>query len=101
MKCPAEAVLTREMGYSAVEFERVLPAAMRDWSVAGAAPEWWISDGDGRPVARVRFVPLPERRIGMLSLPVGRLTLEFGDLEPRLREEFLRRFDRGFHRGGG
>jgi len=83
-----------------VEFARVLPAAMRDWTVAGAPGDWQVDSATG-PVARVRVEALPERRVGALSLPVAAVTIRFADGADDRVDEFMRRFDRGFHRGGG
>lgn len=89
------------MGYTAAEFAAVLPAAMRDWTVSGGPHDWQVSTGDGREVAAVRLGVLPERRIGALSLPVLAVTIELSQASNELAGEFLRRFERGFHRGGG
>lgn len=90
-----------EMGYSADEFKRVLPLAMRDWSVEGGMPRWRISDPLGHELATVHIAPRPERVMGALRLPVLWVSIEFGEPGAELSKEFMRRFERGFHRGGG
>ena len=94
-------LVVREMGYSEREFIRVLPAAMRDWPVSGGPDAWQVSDGAGTGIASIRISPLPERRIGSLSLPVLAVTIDLRSTPPEQATEFMRRFDRGFHRGGG
>jgi hypothetical protein len=89
------------MGYTADEFIAALPAAMRDWRVSGGPGEWRISAADGSPVAVIRIESRPERRIGALCLPVLHVRLDVDELSETLAAEFLRRFERGFHRGGG
>lgn len=96
---PSEIV--REMGYTIGEFARVLPAAMRDWTVSGGTGDWRVSRAGGEPVARIRTEVRPDRRIGALSLPVLTVSITFADSTQDLVAEFMLRFDRGFHRGGG
>jgi len=97
----ADATLFREMGYSTDEFRRVLPAAMRDWSVSGGPGLWQISTVDGDGIATVRIRPMPERAMGSLRLPVLAVTIDLADASPDQAREFVHRFERGFHRGGG
>ena len=89
------------MGYSADEFDRVLPLAMRDWSVTGQIPRWHIQHTEGRVVATVHIEPRPERVMGSLRLPVLSVRIAFEDIGEALVNEFVQRFERGFHRGGG
>ena len=88
------------MGYSVEEFERVLPAAMRDWAVSGGRDGWRIATAGGEAVAAISIRPLPMRRMGSLQLPVLAVTIEPAAADA-LAAEFMRRFERGFHRGGG
>lgn len=94
-------VIRKEMGYSLAEFARVLPLAMRDWSVSGGPLHWTVSDGNADLLADILLQPLPERRIGALSLPVMAVSIELVATGLAVADEFVRRFDRGFHRGGG
>jgi hypothetical protein len=92
--------IVKEMGYSLGEFARVLPSAMRDWLVSGEPGQWQVCI-DGQPAISVLLVPQPPRRIGMLSIPVSSVTIRFERDDPAVVTEFMTRFDRGFHRGGG
>ena len=96
-----DATVFGEMGYSLDEFDRVLPLAMRDWAVRGGRPDWSVEQTDGTCLARIHVDPQPERRIGALSLPVLAVTIDHGGTPRGLVDELLRRFERGFHRGGG
>lgn len=95
------AAIVHEMGYSADEFAHTLRRAMRDWPVKGGPDLWHVVDPQGRPIATIRIAPMAERRIGALSLPVLRVRIDFDGPESAREAEFVRRFERGFHRGGG
>jgi len=98
---PEAGIRVREMGYAVDEFAAVLPAAMRDWSVGGGPYDWQVMPYPGGPVARIQVDPRPARRVGALCLPVLMVTIDCSALSAVLAAEFARRFDRGFHRGGG
>ncbi len=89
------------MGFTAEEFVRLLPAAMRDWPVEGGPNAWEVVGSGGGTIARIRIQPGPERAIGALRLPVLVVTIDLAGTSPAVAEEFMRRFERGFHRGGG
>ena len=90
-----------EMGYSRDEFTRVLPGAMRDWPVTGGPDVWQVRDSTGEIIARVHIEPRSDRLMGALRLPVLAVTIDLGAAGESLTHEFMRRFERGFHRGGG
>ena len=90
-----------EMGCSVGEFTGGLPAAMRDWTVSGGPDAWQVSTLDGARVASIRVRVLSERSIGSLRLPVLAVTIDLKATTTDLAGEFMRRFERGFHRGGG
>ena len=96
------APIALEMGYSVDEFVRVLPGAMRDWRVSGGPLQWRVLDELGCIDVGIDLSPLAERQLGALSVPVLAVTIS-----PRpptstaSMQEFMRRFERGFRRGGG
>lgn len=90
-----------DMGYSVDEFARVLQPAMRDWPVGGQVPRWQVSGAQGILLANIAIAPQADRVIGALRLPVLHVTIAFTDAGDARRDEFMRRFERGFHRGGG
>ena len=96
-----EAIIFREMGYSRDEFSSVLPSAMRDWSVAGGPDLWRVSTVAGDRIANIRIEPMPDRAMGSLRLPVLAVSIDLTNASIDLADEFVRRFERGFHRGGG
>jgi hypothetical protein len=89
------------MALSPEEFAHTLPTAMRDWPVTGGPSSWRVDDPSGRRIATIHTEPLADRRLGVLSLPVLAVEIELVDAPPDRVTEFLRRFDCGFHRGGG
>ncbi|MGB5254277.1 MAG: hypothetical protein WBN68_16315, partial [Sedimenticolaceae bacterium] len=94
-------IVFREMGYSVEEFNAVLPAAMRDWRVSGGPHHWRVIAADGSLVTEIHIEPRADRAIGALSLPVLAVTIDLGNTHSERVGEFLHRFNRGFHRGGG
>lgn len=93
--------LTREMGYSPAEFVAVLPLAMRDWKVENREGAWWVIGPGGLGIARLALEARPDRIIGALRVPVSIVEIRFLTDSGGLQDEFVRRFERGFHRGGG
>ena len=90
------------MGFSREEFVRVLPKALAGYRIeSGGGNRWCISDPDRNLRAELSIEPGESRRIGALNLPVLRVELEFTVGTEARRQEFLRRFERGFHKGGG
>ncbi len=53
--------------------------------------------------ARVRYAPLPPRTIGggLLTLPQAEVTIEFENASTSEQQDFQRRFETSFQRGGG
>ena len=89
------------MGYTVEEFTALLPVAMRDWAVSGGPRRWQVAQHPGSPVAGIQIDPQPARQMGALRLPVLRVSIDLSAAPVALAAEFMRRFDRGFHRGGG
>lgn len=99
-----ETELVREMGFSREEFIRVLPRALSAYRIhADGTDRWRVSDADGGFRVLLSIKAEPPRRIGALALPVLTVRLEFAttDDDRARRPEFLTRFERGFHKGGG
>ena len=87
-----------EMGLDVEEFLRLLPSAV--------APHPFHSGDTGITVChtegevRIELQPMPDRRIGALSLPVTRVTIHSRVSESRLGD-FLDHFDLRYQKGGG
>ncbi len=91
-----------DMGFTRAEFVRVLPMALAGFVIEAQGMDCWrISDPDRELQVALRIEPGPERRIGALKLPVLAVELEFLSSADALQQVFLRRFERGFHKGGG
>jgi len=94
--------ISREMGYTVEEFSNVLPRAMRDWSVVEARSlVWSVTTQDSVAIAHITVARQPDRRIASLTLPALLVYIEFDSNDNERRIEFMRRFDRGFQKGGG
>lgn len=95
--CPA--AFEREMGCTAEELLKWLPGATGGCALAlrpGAAD---VAVGDG--ALRLRWQPLPPRRIALLSVPRLAVRFEFEAVDEAARLRFMRRFDLYTQRGGG
>jgi hypothetical protein len=87
------------MGCTRSEFLAWLPGA-----VAGAR---FDVDGDLVRIHHqagevlIRIAQTADRKLGLLLLPVLRVSIEFSGLDTAARQEFLRHFDLFTRRGGG
>jgi hypothetical protein len=94
-----QSVIHREMGCTRQEFLGWLPGA------TGGAPYQVTGDlitvHPGAGVVRIRIVEAAPRRLGLLRLPVLRVSMCFLGLPVAARAEFLRHFDLFTRRGGG
>ena len=95
-------LLTREMGYSLHEFTTVLPRAMRDWQVINMSEScWMVVERPESALANIAVALGATRDLGALQLPTLLVEVKFLTDDSDLQAEFLRRFERGFQRGGG
>jgi hypothetical protein len=87
------------MGLDRAELVRLLPRAIdnRAWSLS----EDRISFREKHGEVQIRISLESRRRLGALELPVTVLEFSFEGLEDEEIDEFMRRFDLSFHRGGG
>lgn len=90
---------TREFGFSHAEFFRALPAAIahRDYAVCGNTVR--LDYEQGR--VAIELGPEAVRAIALLRIPTTKLTFTFCQLSEPQREQFMRRFNLYFQRGGG
>jgi hypothetical protein len=90
------------MGFSRDEFIRVLPLALAAYRMESPRVDnWRISDANGELQVQLKIQPKPTRQLGALNLPVLAVRLEFASGTEQQRQELLRRFERGFQKGGG
>lgn len=90
---------TREMGLTRDDFFRSLPMAIAPLEYAKDELVVTIPHPNGEVV--IKLHDSTERRIAALVLPVIPVEFIFTGLSDQERNEFMDRFDRYFHRGGG
>lgn len=98
---PITPVVHLEMSISLSEFMRslnYLPGESELFSHANDMT-WELCTANGGVC--IACHELPPRRVGALTLPRARVTLDMHHLPPGRRDAFLRRFRRAFQRGGG
>ena len=79
------------------EFFRLLPGAVRDFSVEGDTVRW----SEGGRGGTIRLVPLEGRRLGSVEIPRHAVDIDLEGWPEAEGEAFLARFHRAFLRGGG
>ena len=95
----ADPVLQREMGCTRDEFLAWLPGAVNGahFDVDGDSIRIRYQTGE----VLIRIAQTADRKLGLLLLPVLRVSIEFFDLDAPARQAFLRHFDLFTRRGGG
>jgi hypothetical protein len=86
-----------EMTIGREEFFRLLPAAVVRFDVEGDLVSW----SAGTCAGTLRLVPLPDRRLGSVSVPRHRVDITLAPCTDADGEAFMARFHRAFLRGGG
>ena len=89
----------RDMGLTHREFMRTLPAALGGLDYRVEPGRIDIDHPAG--TIRITLHPTGERRIAALVLPVTPVEFRFDGLDAAQRQQFMARFERYFHRGGG
>ncbi len=92
--------VVKEMALTPEEFFRGLGPAMQGlaYRVEGQV----VEAGTSAQGISISIRPLPPRVLGgLLSVPRARVTISFRGYDAQAEAEFLNRFDRAFHRGGG
>jgi hypothetical protein len=90
---------TREVGATPAEFERGLRLALPD-GVSSPRPLVLHADCHG-VMLKVELTVMPERRIGLLRLPVSLARYHFTAGEREARLALLAHIDLAMQRGGG
>ena len=85
------------MSLSREEFFRLLPASVGPFEVDGELVRG--ADDDRRWT--IRLVPLADRRLGNVAIPRHRVEIAVKACSEAEGEAFMKRFHRGFLRGGG
>ncbi|HEX7156147.1 MAG TPA: hypothetical protein VF229_02970 [Burkholderiaceae bacterium] len=91
--------LQREMGCTRTEFLGWLPGATRHAPVVIDGDLIRVRQEAGEVTFRIRQAP--ERRLGLIALPVLDVRIRFVGMDAAARERFLQHFDLYTRRGGG
>jgi hypothetical protein len=96
----ASAVERAEMGITHSDFRRIFPRLVTDATRAHidlvSEVEW-----PGAQSLTVNVSREFTRKIALLRIPYVNILLEFRGFDELQRDDFMRRFDRAFHKGGG
>ena len=91
----------RDMGYSATDFFRILPSAIKGYTHTVEANTVTINGVHEDQSVELIVKPLPDREIGMIRIPRIEVEFSFTNFSERERKEFMINFDRSYQRGGG
>lgn len=91
--------VVRDMALTPADFFRLLPRALDGLTYVTGADHVAVGDGAHGVVITIR--PLEPRRIALLVIERSEVVLVFTGYGATERQEFLERFDRAYHRGGG
>lgn len=94
-----EFALQREMGCTREEFVRWLPGATRNAPMQLSADSAQVRAGAA--TIEISFTQAPPRRIGLVSMPVLRVSFRFSGAGADAYREFMAYFDLYTRRGGG
>lgn len=92
-------LLKREMGFTRVEFMRILPAALHDYPFRVADDRIEV-EVDGKPVV-ITLGEEQVRRIALLALPYIPVEFDHAQVDEAAFKTFLRQFDLYYRKGGG
>jgi len=97
--------LSYEMGYTIPEFKKTLYGQFIGEensykSTEITSSQWQVSVADELDVI-IDVSEAPPRVIAMLSLPILHVVFRFTSSNKKLQDEFLKRFFKYFHKGGG
>ncbi|MEE9445522.1 MAG: hypothetical protein V3V19_07645 [Cocleimonas sp.] len=98
-----------EMGYTIDEFDKTLHGQFITKQSAYTcsainAKQWEVNFNDKTLQSAkiiIEIAPLPPRIIAMLRLPVLNVSFDFMGLDNEQQSQFLNRFFKYFHKGGG
>jgi len=103
-----------EMSYTPLEFRKTLfgqftqntPFSLKEineheWVIYLQADARQANDSSEQAQVKIKINQSAPRKIAMLSLPVLQVIFEFNVLSIHQETEFMKRFFRYFHKGGG
>ncbi|MDD9821324.1 MAG: hypothetical protein OXU98_00290 [Gammaproteobacteria bacterium] len=109
----ADFIHEAEMGFSHAELLSRLPSAVAPFGIerqsarvyhlraAGGDGDGDAGDGAGDGHVTLTLQPETVRRLAAIALPVTRVRLEFFNFNAARFDDFMRRFKRYLHKGGG
>lgn len=109
----ADFIHEAEMGFSHAELLSRLPSAVAPFGIerqsarvyhlraAGGDGDGDADDGGVDEHVTLTLQPETERRLAAIALPVTRVRLEFFNFNAARFDDFMRRFKRYLHKGGG
>jgi hypothetical protein len=95
-----------EMGYTINEFSNVLNGNFTSASSPYnckplSSTSWLVSHQTNDFKSEVDIQQMPDRKIGLLGLPVLRVSFKLISGNPQDEQQFFEKFFRYFHKGGG
>ena len=91
----------RDMGYSATEFFRILPSALKGYNHTVEDNRVIVNGVEKDQGLEMVVSRLPDRKIGMIRIPRIEVEFSFRNFSENERKEFMTNFDRSYQRGGG
>jgi len=88
-----------EMGLSEKEFGRALPNAVKPYQLTTQSYGYLLDSGDQQ--IQIETTALPPRAIASARIPRTMVVLKFSEQSKAQIDEFMQRFNRYMHRGGG
>ena len=92
-------IIELEMGLSEKDFNSVLPNAVKPYEVTALSNGYELNDGEQQVL--IEKTVLSPRAIASIRLPRMMVVLKFPDQSEQQVAEFMKRFNRYMHRGGG
>jgi len=93
-------VIELDMGLPETEFDSVLANAVKPY-VAQATSSGFLLTNDQQQSINIDKTPLPPRVLGSARIPRMKVVLTLHGHDEAEVEEFMKRFNRYMHRGGG
>jgi hypothetical protein len=89
-----------EMGFTHRELLNGLPNAVVPYTVSRKNDLTYLIAGDNR-VVTLHLSPEKTRKIAAITLPITNIVIEFKNFDAVQHQQFLDRFHKYMHRGGG
>lgn len=94
-------MIRKEMGCSRAEFLKQFGIFAQRYSMTYQVSQNQIIAQESQAEIKIEIIEQEQRQIGALMLPTLAVTFQFISHSKQQQEQFMRRFDRSFQRGGG